>query len=137
MAATASTWAAATAAWSSATGNRIFENVDTGIEVESLTSARIAANTVTGNGDDGIDLQGEEADGNRVQGNKTIGNDDNGIVVDAGSTGNHFEGNQAAGNPGLDLEDVNLPANPCPNTWRGNDFVTDNEGNGPGAGCIR
>ena len=116
-------------------GNRIVENVDTGIEVESLTSARIAANTVTGNGDDGIDLQGEEADGNRVQGNKTIGNDDNGIVVDAGSTGNHFEGNQATGNPGLDLEDVNLPA--CLNTWRGNNFVTDNEGDGPGAGCIR
>jgi parallel beta-helix repeat protein len=118
-------------------GNRIFDNGDTGIEVESLTSARIAANTVTGNGDDGIDLQGAAADSNRVQGNKTIGNDDNGIVVDAGSTGNHFEGNQATGNPGLDLEDVNLPANPCPNTWRGNRFVTDNEGNGPGAGCIR
>jgi parallel beta-helix repeat protein len=118
-------------------GNRIVENVDTGIEAESLTGAWIAANIVTGNGDDGIDLQGEEADGNRVLGNKTIGNDDNGIVVDAGSTGNHFDGNQATGNPGLDLEDVNLPANPCPNTWRGNVFVTDNEGNGPGAGCIR
>ena len=62
-------------------GNRIVENVDTGIEAESLTSARIAANTVTGNGDDGIDPQGEEADGNRVPGNKTIGNDDNAIVV--------------------------------------------------------
>ena len=118
-------------------GNGIVENVDTGIEVESLTGAQIAANIVTGNGDDGIDLQGEQADGNRVQGNQTIGNDDNGIVVDAGSTGNLFEGNLATGNPGLDLEDVNLPANPCPNTWRGNVFVTDNEGNGPGAGCIR
>ena len=34
-----------------------------------------------------------------------------------------------------DLVDGNLP--PCVNTWQGNTFVTDNEGNGPGAGCIR
>ena len=118
-------------------GNRVVENGDTGIEVESLTGARIAANTVTGNGDDGIDLQGAEADGNRIRGNRTIGNGDNGIVVDAGSTGNRFEGNRATGNPGLDFEDVNLPASPCPNVWRGNAFTTDNEGDGPGAGCIR
>ena len=58
-----------------------------------------------------------------------------GILVDTPATGNRIEGNVATGNSIFDLDDANQPA--CVNTWRGNAFVTDNEGNGPGAGCIR
>ena len=121
-------------------GNRIDRNGDTGIEVESLTGAWIVANSVTRNGDDGIDLQGTDADRNRIFANRTTHNADNGIVVDVGSTGNFLKENKAIGNAGLDLEDVNLPASPCPNLWRNNRFGTDNEtrsGVGPRAGCIR
>jgi hypothetical protein len=50
------------------------------------------------------------------------------------STDNRLESNRATGN-GVDLVDENLPA--CVNTWLGNRFATDNEGDGPGAGCIR
>jgi hypothetical protein len=39
-------------------------------------------------------------------------------------------GNTVTGNRNFDLADNNLPA--CVNTWQGNAFVTDNEGNGPG-----
>ena len=34
------------------------------------------------------------------------------------------------------MEDQNLP-DACVNTWRANSFDTDNEGDGPGTGCIR
>jgi hypothetical protein len=61
---------------------------------------------------------------------------DLGIQVTPGSTDNQFLGNTATGNsPGPDLVEGNLPA--CSNSWLANVFVTDNEGNGPGAGCIR
>jgi hypothetical protein len=43
-------------------------------------------------------------------------------------------GNTAIGNRRFDMYDVNLT---CVNRWRGNRFVTDNEGDGPGEGCIR
>ena len=58
-----------------------------------------------------------------------------------GSTGNQLEGNTAPGNDtdgngDRDLFDANIGSG-CVNIWRGNSFVTDNEGDGPGAGCIR
>jgi hypothetical protein len=52
------------------------------------------------------------------------------------ATGNLLEGNRATGNANTDLVDFNLPQD-CVNTWRGNRFVTDNEGDGPSGGCIR
>jgi len=52
-----------------------------------------------------------------------------------GTSGARVEGNTATGNSEFDLRDDNLPA--CVNTWLGNRFVTDNERDGPGAGCIR
>jgi hypothetical protein len=48
-----------------------------------------------------------------------------------------LEGNRARNNTPFDLIDGNPTATPCANTWRGNSFATDNEGNGPAAGCIR
>jgi hypothetical protein len=57
-----------------------------------------------------------------------------GIRADAGSTGSLFRGNIATGNSEVDLADQNRPT--CVNAWLGNGFVTDNEGNGPGAGCV-
>ena len=65
------------------------------------------------------------------------GNGGVGIQVNQGSVGNRLMGNVASGN-GTDLADFNpVTAAGCANTWLGNVFVTDNEGNGPGAGCIR
>jgi parallel beta-helix repeat protein len=76
-------------------------------------------------------------DGNLVQGNRATGNGDGGIRVAFRATGNRLRGNQATDNTPVDLIDENPTATPCANTWRGNSFVTDNEGDGPGVGCIR
>jgi parallel beta-helix repeat protein len=70
-----------------------------------------------------------------LAGNKATNNTGSGIRLSFGSDSNHVVGNAATGNRNFDLADFNLPA--CVNTWQGNTFVTDNEGNGPGAGCIR
>ena len=71
-----------------------------------------------------------QLDSNRVVGNTATGNGTVGIQVSSGATANQILGNSATGNS-LDLEDGNLPA--CVNTWRGNTFVTDNEGGRPSA----
>jgi parallel beta-helix repeat protein len=81
-----------------------------GIGVASTTGALLAGNKATNNGGSGIDI--------------SLNSDANRVV-----------GNTVTGNRNFDLADNNLPA--CVNTWQGNAFVTDNEGNGPGAGCIR
>jgi parallel beta-helix repeat protein len=116
------------------TGNRATGNADEGIILSPATGARVVANVADGNGF-GIYLDSSGNDGNLVQGNTARGNTESGIYVGRGSTGNQLLGNLATGNGGVDLEDDNLPA--CVNAWLGNTFVTDNEGNGPGAGCIR
>jgi parallel beta-helix repeat protein len=122
-------------------GNRVADN-GRGILIRDATGARIEGNTATGNGSDGIALSGDASTGNQVRGNTATGNGESGIEVEVDSTGNTLEGNTATGNDAdrdgdPDLVDRNLPADPCPSTWRGNNFVTDNEGDGPSAGCIR
>jgi len=114
------------------TGNRVTDSEFFGLDLSGSTGARVEGNTWTGNGYDGIDLDG--AYGTRVGDNTITGNSRVGINVDSNSTGNRLEGNRASGNI-FDLADENHPA--CVNTWRGNKFVTDNEGDGPKAGCIR
>jgi parallel beta-helix repeat protein len=125
-------------------GNRATGNADAGIVLLDGTGTRVESNTATGNGDDGIRLQ-TDADGNLVRGNTLTGNGGNGIELDSGATDNLLEGNRATGNGTgtdvgeFDLADENLDDDPpaCVNTWRGNRFVTDNEGDGPSGGCIR
>jgi parallel beta-helix repeat protein len=120
--------------------NRVLDNGDEGMVVTATTRARVAVNTATGNGEDGIDIDGEEADANLVVGNKTTDNDQSGIEVSPGATGNRFTLNRSSDNGlvdlGFDMEDQNLPDS-CVNTWRGNFFDTDNEGDGRRTGCIR
>jgi parallel beta-helix repeat protein len=58
-----------------------------------------------------------------IQGNTVNNNSNEGIRMDAGSTGNIIEGNTALGNQ-FDLADYN-PL-PCMNTWMNNTFVTVN-----------
>jgi parallel beta-helix repeat protein len=126
-------------------GNRATGNADVGIVLLDGTGTRLESNTATGNGDDGIRLQ-TDADGNLVRGNTLTDNGGNGLELDSGATDNLLEGNRATGNGtgtgsegDFDLADENLDDDPpaCVNTWRGNTFVTDNEGDGPGAGCIQ
>jgi parallel beta-helix repeat protein len=114
-------------------GNRVTDSEFGGLDLSGSTGARVESNTFTGSGRDGIDLH--DAHGALVRGNTATGNGGNGIEVDDGSTGNQLEGNRATGNGTVDLVDHNLPA--CANTWRSNNFVTDNEGDGPAGGCIR
>jgi parallel beta-helix repeat protein len=118
-------------------GNHANDSDSDGITILGTSPRfRIESNTANGN-EDGIDLQdaGTGAENGRIVGNTTNNNTDNGIDVFAGWTGNRIEGNRATGNSNPDLNDDNLPD--CVNTWRGNRFVTDNEGDGPSAGCIQ
>ena len=115
---------------------------------------RIIGNTASGNGESGIDpsigtdqlVQGNTVTGNengifvhfgiaaKVVGNVATGNA-TGIRVGRGTPGSHIQGNLVLGNGNDDMADENLPS--CVNTWKGNTFETDSEGDGPGAGCIR
>jgi parallel beta-helix repeat protein len=114
--------------------NRADRNGSDGFDITfETTRARIAGNTARGNRLAGISLG--SGDDNLFQGNTTTGNGAGGIEVNAAATGNRLEGNRATGNTPVDLIDETIPT--CLNTWRGNSFVTDNEGDGPGAGCIR
>jgi parallel beta-helix repeat protein len=123
--------------------NRVLDNGDEGIVLTETTGARVAGNATSGNGEDGIDLDVETHD-NLVVANRTTGNGQSGIevgiteVIDA-STGNRLTLNRSVDNgleSGFDMEDLSLP-DACVNTWRANSFETDNEGDGPGSGCIR
>ena len=115
---------------------------------------RIIGNTTTGNGKSGIDPSvgvDQLVQGNTVTGNHTgifvpfdettatiVGNvvTGNATGIHAGvSFGSRIQGNLVLGNSIVDMRDDNLPD--CVNNWKGNTFVTDNEGDGPGAGCIR
>jgi parallel beta-helix repeat protein len=123
-------------------GNTANGNGDDGIEIDGISpSIVVEGNTANGNATDGfggagIDLDSGDVDNGRVRGNTTSNNNRNGIEVNFRATGNLLEGNRATGNANTDLVDFNLPQ-ACVNTWRGNRFVTDNEGDGPGAGCIQ
>jgi parallel beta-helix repeat protein len=129
---------------------------DVGIELRCTTDARVSGMTLSGNGV-GIGLR--DSRHARLRGNALTGNSigidvfattasqirDNailseggaglGIDLSSGATGNLVQRNTAQGHF-LDLRDENLPA-ACVNTWRDNTFATDNEGDGPGAGCIQ
>jgi parallel beta-helix repeat protein len=119
---------------------------------------RIIGNIVAGNSDDGIDLggtnqvvQGNTVMGNQIgifapqaanvtiRGNTVTRNGNLGILLGGSSTipavGGLIQGNLSLANGTLDMSDGNLPA--CLNRWKGNTFETDNEGDGPGAGCIQ
>lgn len=125
-------------------GNRADRNSVDGINAGGETPrARFAGNTATGNGSHGTHV--DDCDGRVVSGNTATGNGEDGIEVAAGSTGNRLDGNRASGNGTAGrgdfvLRDGNLSfGDPpgCYNAWRGNRFVTDNEGDRPAAGCIR
>jgi parallel beta-helix repeat protein len=113
-------------------GSRAERNKSKGIYVLASTGVRVVRNTASSNRHDGINLAG--SDSNLVADNTAADNGRWGIKVSDGDEGNRLEGNRAVGNE-TDLVDLNLPD--CTNTWRGNTFVTDSEGDGPEAGCIR
>jgi parallel beta-helix repeat protein len=81
----------------------------------------------------GSTVGGAGANTNTVRLN-TFNRNSEGIRINPGSTGNLLDSNTALLNQ-LDVTDYNLPAHV--NTWTGNNFATDNEGDGPNAGYIR
>jgi len=104
-----------------------------GISVGGCAGCRIVGNRTNGNEEDGIDvLSSPDA---RIIRNTATDNGFDGIAIVEGSTGDRLKRNRAAGSGHFDLYDGNLPT--CVNTWRRNRFTTDNEGDGPGRGCIR
>ena len=72
-----------------------------------------------------------ENTGALLAGNTVTNNPDGILLLDSDTS--RVVGNTATDNS-PDLADFNLPA--CSNSWLGNVFVTDNEGNGPGAGTL-
>ncbi len=101
---------------------------------------RIAGNLITGGGSEGLDVRNIRAVDNLFVGNQIRGNDGHGINLPKSEAGNVFRANVVLGNGGLtggfDIFDEWLP-DECLHTWEDNVFETDNEGDGPSAGCIR
>jgi parallel beta-helix repeat protein len=98
----------------------------------------VSDSTSTNNGRSGFALTSVPSDpstGNRFHNNTATGNREAGIKVVSAATQNAITGNTAQNNSPVDMQDENLPN--CVNKWSGNTFGTDNEGDGPGAGCIR
>ncbi len=110
---------------------------------------RISGLTITGSGDDGMDV---DSNNNQIVNNTVTGSPDKGILIDAdthrnqvilnyvtgnnigietdvGATDNIIHANSATGNSLVDLLDDGL----CDNNWSENIFGTRN----PGVGCIR
>lgn len=106
-----------------------------GIRVGAGNMNVLADNTASYNNADGAVIQSAE---NLIQQNTVNLNSVRGILSNgAGAVDNVFRRNSERGN-NPDLQDDNLLS--CANTWRKNDFVTDNESGtarGPGKGCIQ
>jgi parallel beta-helix repeat protein len=115
--------------------NGFHQNVGDGLRLDGGSHGNVLrGNDASDNGGNGINLV--DADGNTLKANHARGNSGIGILVQAGSTQNLLQGNTAQQNSTLDVADLN--PDPCvDNTWKGNNFTTDNEGDGSNAGCIR
>jgi parallel beta-helix repeat protein len=114
--------------------NGFHQNAGEGLRLYGGSHGNVLrGNDPSENGGNGIDLV--DADGNTLRANHARVNGATGILVQAGSTQNLLQGNTAQQNSTLDVADLN---NPCvDNTWKGNNFTTDSEGDGSNAGCIR
>ena len=104
-----------------------------GIFLENSSSNVINGNEVSANRNArGIRLI--SSNDNEIRNNTIIGNSEEGIRIDDdGSNRNVMRANRAIFN-GIDFGDSNPM---CINEWTNNTFYTDNEGDGPGAGCIQ
>jgi len=63
-----------------------------------------------------------------------------GLALRSSTTNNVIRNNYIRSNPDADVPDaVDIRAgdNACTNSWKSNNFLTDSEGDGPDAGCIR
>ena len=125
-------------------GNRSVRNRNDGLELGAsgmgVTESTFERNTFSNNSAKGINIQGGAAQDNQISKNTIRDNGEEGLYVGPDEQDNRLTKNVARGNGGPDLVDQNLTVfDPprCLNFWRGNNFVTDNEGDGPGAGCIR
>jgi parallel beta-helix repeat protein len=138
-------------------GNHVLDNFVLGIGISCGIGGKVRYNTVSGNSDGisvgcgEVPMKGILIDGNLVTGNQTgigltnvtdstvrgntlLDNYRYGILVGTDSIVNRLERNNVT-NSGIDLYDGNLPS--CLNTWKNNSFNSDNEGDGPDAGCIQ
>jgi parallel beta-helix repeat protein len=117
-------------------GNVISRSGLVGIQISTSNGLQINNNISNDSGIYGIALGNNLAedpnDSNTIQGNTTNRNGSIGLFILIG-TGNTVQGNTSMDNDELDMAD-NFP---CENIWSGNFFVTDDEGDGPGAGCIQ
>jgi parallel beta-helix repeat protein len=108
-------------------GNAFIDNRLDGISIDGV-DALVLGNYATG-GNTGffVHLDNSIVRGNVIRNNRT------GIEVPSGA-GNLIQGNLVTASAFLDMWDHNAQ---CVNTWKGNTFNTDSEGDGPRAGCIR
>jgi len=118
------------------TANDVVERntiTDGGIGLGQVSGAQILNNSVSGaNYGIVLSLGAPPSNNNTIRRNTT--NDNNvGIAIIDGS-GNLVQQNTSLGNGTEDMTDW---SDECVNTWTANNFVTDSEGDGPGAGCIR
>jgi len=77
--------------------NAVFGNLGEGIEVDDASNAWLERNTASGNGENGIWVDGASS-GARLVRNTTQGNDFQGIQIDPEPTGSVLERNTSSGN---------------------------------------
>jgi hypothetical protein len=108
-------------------------NIWNGIEVAYSWDVRIGAVISSENGSNGIALVGTR--GSLIDTGNYLDNNYRGIEIDADSHYNEVVANHVERSGAVDAVDLTLPD--CANAWQSNEFVTDNEGDGPSAGMIQ
>ena len=116
--------------------NRSSGNNGSGLVVGEASGNRIFLNAFTENSNDGVNHNSEFADDNVLMWNLVTNNASQGIRLTNLADGQRIRFNISLNNTEGDMQDNSAPA-VCQNTWEHNVFVTDNEGDGPDAGCIQ
>lgn len=111
------------------TSNEFSRNGNFGVRSFGSNHNTIRGNTIKESRGAGIVASDNN---NTIQSNRVTGNSP-GIQLDLVASGNFVYRNRALQNLGFDLTDTDCNNN----IWTNNIFETDNEGNGPGAGCIQ
>jgi CSLREA domain-containing protein len=131
-----------------ATATHAVGNLYAGVLIKNAQSNTIGGDAsgsgnVVGGNFYGISVEGQSYF-NAVQGNYVgtsaasvqLGNSRTGVNLIGATSGNVIVSNTSLGNGADDMSDSSAPT-PCSNTWLTNMFQTDNEQDGPAAGCIR
>ncbi len=109
---------------------------------DDVSGNRFAGNDLSDAGDDGFRSFGIDFVDNVIVGNTIRNNGRRGLSLSRTTSANLYENNLIIGNghadpTGVDIRDQAADEEDCVQTYVGNVFRTDSEGDGPSAGCIQ